>query len=40
MYSGDDRMIDEYGALVAMRTGRGNRGTRRKPASVHEKSHT
>jgi hypothetical protein len=32
LYSVDDRMINEYGAVGGIRTGRGNGSTRRKPA--------
>jgi hypothetical protein len=36
LYSGDDRMINEYGAVggMTMRITRGNRSSRRKPVPV------
>jgi hypothetical protein len=34
LYSVDDKMINEYGAVGGMRIGRGNGITRRKPAQV------
>jgi hypothetical protein len=34
LYSVDDVVIDEYGAAGGVKIGRGNRSSRRKPASV------
>jgi hypothetical protein len=34
LYTANDRMINRYGGVEGMRSGRGNQSTRRKPAPV------